>query len=167
MKTDKTKRGEGTAATSAFTLAEVMVAVLLMLLMALALYAGFTQGFAIVRLSQENLRATQLLVRQMENIRLYTWSQITNTQYLPRSFTTSYDPTSVGGNTGTVYHVKIDAPTVPPASSGLPDGYRTNMYLINVTVYWTNVVGSNNIIVRSRSMQTYVAQYGIQKYVGY
>jgi len=161
------ERTEGTAAKCAFTLAEVMVAVVLMLLMALALYAGFTQGFAILRLSQENLRATQILVRQMENVRLYTWSQITDTKYLPRSFTASYDPTSAGGNTGTVYYVKIDAPTVPPASSGLPEGYRTNMYLINVTVYWTNVMSVSNIIGRSRSMQTYVAKYGIQNYIGY
>src|SRR5436309_2743290 len=92
-----TKRG-------GYTLTEVMVAVVLMLLMILALYGAFSNGFAILTLSRENLRATQVLVRQMENLRLYTWSQLTDTNYLPRNYVDSYDPTSVS-NSGAVYYV--------------------------------------------------------------
>lgn len=153
--------------THAFTLAEVMVAVVLMLLMALVLYAGFTQGFAIIRLTQENLRATQILVRHMENVRLYTESQLTNPAYFKPSYTTYYDPSGAEGGYGTTYTVVIDTPTIPPPSSGLPEGYRTNMYLITATVYWTNTLDGKTPIVRSRTMQTYYAKYGLIQYVGF
>ncbi len=155
------------ASAAGFNLVEVTVAAVLLVLMAVALYGGFTQGFALLRLCMEDLRATQVLLRQMESIRLYTWEQVQNPAYLPRTFTTSYDPLAIGGNTGTVYHVQIDQPVVPPASSGIPESYRTNMVMVNVTVYWTNVYGPNNVIVRSRSMQTYVARYGAQNYYGF
>jgi type II secretory pathway pseudopilin PulG len=150
----------------AYTFVEVMVAVVLVLLMAVALYLGFSGGYAIVSLSRENLRATQILVRQMENVRLYTWEQITNTIYLPTSFVTSYDPSAAGGNTGTVYGVKIDITKNIPSSSGLPDGYRANMYLVSTTVSWTNISRGTNIIVRWRNMQTYVSKYGLYNYTG-
>ena len=150
----------------AYTFAEVLVAVVLVLLMAVALYIGFSGGYAVISLSRENLRATQVLVRQMENVRLYTWEQITNTSYLSTNFTTSYDPSGTGGSTGTVYGVKIEITKDIPASSGLPDGYRSNMYLISATVTWTNFPGGTNRIVRWRNMQTYVSKYGLYNYAG-
>ena len=42
---------------SAFTLAEVMVSVLVMAIVFVGLYLGFTQGFGLIQVTRENLRA--------------------------------------------------------------------------------------------------------------
>ena len=47
------------ASESGQTLVEVMVAMAVLGFMMVALYAGFSSGFAVVRVSRENLRATQ------------------------------------------------------------------------------------------------------------
>src|SRR3954451_15308104 len=86
---------------SGFSLAEVMLAVMLVALMTIFLYAGFSTGFAWVQLSREELRATQILTQRMETIRLCTWSSLSN---CPISFVTTYDPLGVTNNTaGTIY----------------------------------------------------------------
>jgi len=58
------------SACSAFTLVEVMVAVWLGAIMFVGLYLGFSQGFAVIQLTRENLRATQILQEKAETIRL-------------------------------------------------------------------------------------------------
>src|SRR5262245_52626632 len=119
-----------------YTLAEVIVGVFVLAIMVVSLYAGFSAGFAIVRLSRENLRATQILVKKMETIRLFNWSQVNNTNvYVQPGFVDWYDP--AGTNTssaGATYRGFVSTNT--PA--GVPDAYRNKMRSITVTVYWTN-----------------------------
>ena len=55
----------------AYTLAEIMIAVFLMSVMMISLYAGFWSGFAIARMSRENLRATQIMIQKLESVRIY------------------------------------------------------------------------------------------------
>src|SRR5258708_7626597 len=83
----------------AYTLAEVMISIFLISVMMVSLYAGFYSGFAIVKLSRENLRATQIMVQKMEAIRIYNWSQITNSTFLKTSFVDYYDPSGTNNNT--------------------------------------------------------------------
>ena len=52
----------------AFSLIEVMVGLAIVGVTFLALYGGMTYGFSSVRMSLENLRATQILVEKMETI---------------------------------------------------------------------------------------------------
>src|SRR6266481_4769746 len=55
---------------TAFTLIETIVATFLAAIMLPAIYASTAAGFALVQVTRENLRATQIIVKQMEAIRL-------------------------------------------------------------------------------------------------
>ena len=66
-------------APAAYSLVEVIVAVLVLALMLISLYGGFSSGFAVVKLARENLRATQIMMQKMETIRLLKWSQFLDT----------------------------------------------------------------------------------------
>jgi prepilin-type N-terminal cleavage/methylation domain-containing protein len=147
---------------NAYTLVEVMVAVLIVGILTMTLYAGFSQGFSVIQSARENLRATQIMVQRMETIRLYTWSQVLdNVNYLKPTFTEYYDPLgSTNNSTGTRYQGTIS--TQIPAD--MPAGYGTNMRTITVRVYWTNF-SKGQPIVFSREMQTLVARYGMQNYI--
>jgi len=147
--------------TLAYTLAEVLIAIFIVAIMGITLYAGFTSGFASVKLSREDLRATQIMLKRMEGIRLYTWSQVTNNSYLSPTFVALYDPLGTTNQaSGAIYAGKVDR-TVP---AGLPAAYQNNMRAITVSLYWTNYNG-NTKIVRSRQIQTYVSRYGMQSYI--
>ena len=91
---------EGASRQSAYTLPEVMMGILIMSIMFVTLYAGFTQGFGVVQASRENLRATQILQQYSEIIRLYTWDQLTNVNFLPHPFITNWTfyPRGATGN---------------------------------------------------------------------
>jgi type II secretory pathway pseudopilin PulG len=148
----------------AFTLVETIVGVGILGIVTVSLYAGFGSGFSLMQVTRENLRATQILMQRMETIRLYTWTQLQDTNYFPLTFTERYDP--LAGTNSIVYSGKVlDAsgnvavPSSPPASSDLPDSYRTNMALVRIQVTWTS-----SGVLRSREVQTYVARYGMQNY---
>src|SRR6266571_8973241 len=96
---------EGASCKSAYTLPEVMVGVSIIAVMFVTLYLGFTQGFGVVQASRENLRATQILQQHSEVIRLYTWDQLTNVNFLPHPFTTNWTfyPIGGSGNQGVTY----------------------------------------------------------------
>src|SRR6266478_2999159 len=78
----------------AFTIAEVLVAVFILGIACMALYAGFATGFMLVDSTRQELRATQILTQKAEALRLCSWGSLTN---FPLSFSESYDPTSTNG----------------------------------------------------------------------
>ena len=146
-------------AQAAFTLAEVVVAVLVLTTISTAYYAGLSYGFGVMQTSREDLRATQILMQKAEAIRLCTWSQLPGTM----SFKERYDPLGTTNNTaGTVYSGTVST----NASSAIPGSasYKNNMRLVTVTVYWTNY-SHKTPVVHSRQMQTQAARYGMQNYV--
>jgi len=148
---------------AAYTLAEVMIAVFIVSVMMVSLYAGFWSGFALAKMSRENLRATQILVQKLEAVRIYSWSQITNSTFLKTNFTDYYNPSGTNNSTaGATYKgiVTVSTPT------NLPSTYNSKMRQISLTVYWTNYLqATTNVIVRSRTMQTLYARYGMQDYL--
>ena len=149
----------------AFTLTETLISVFLGAIMLTALYSSFTCGFATIRLAREDLRATQIMLKTMESIRLYSFDQITNATYYPTA-SDSYDPQDqASGGGGATYAVSFSS--TAPAAGSFPNSYLADMRLISVTVYWTNRCGSasSNLLVHSRNMQTYVARNGIENYV--
>ena len=140
---------------SGFTLAETIVATLAAAVMLLALYASFTFGFAMMRVTREDIRATQIIIQKMEAIRLQPYDLVAT---YPTNATAYFDEKNqASGNGGTVYTVKFSA---TPGPTVLPPTYRANVMLVTVTASWT----SGNM-PRSRSMRTYVARNGIQNYV--
>ena len=148
---------------AAYTLVEVMIAIFVMAIMTISLYGGFSAGFAIVNLARENLRATQIMVQKTEDLRLYNWTQITNSTFLKPSFVDWYNPSGTNTKTaGAVYQGNVSVSAV----AGIPAAYANNMRAITISLFWTNYIhGSTNKIVRSRQMRTYVARYGMQNFV--
>lgn len=146
---------------TAYTIPEVMVAVLVVAIMMICLYGGFSSSFTMTKIARENLRATQILMQRMETIRLYTWTQLLNTNYVQPKFSEVYDPLSVPNASGVKY-VGTMAVAVPTT---LPTGYTANVRQVTVTVFWTNSFSRSNTIVHSRQMQTYCAQNGMQNYI--
>jgi len=142
---------------SGFTLAETLVAILTGAIMLAALYASFAFGYSAVKLTQEDLRATQILVQRMEMLRLTSFAAIQN-----GTFTDYYDPNAVSdAKAGAVYTISIT--TNAPTSSDMPVQpvyYMNNMRKVTVTATWTN---SNKL--RTRSLLTYASKSGIQSYV--
>ena len=149
----------------AYTLAEVMIAVFLLSIMMISLYAGFWSGFAVARLSRENLRATQIMVQKLEAVRIYNWKQVTNSAILKTNFVDYYNPSGTNDNTYGAYYQCFVSVTSPP--SDIPSAYSANMRAVSVKVYWTNYLQkpNTNVIVRSREMKTYVARFGMQDYI--
>ena len=124
-----------------------------------ALYAGFSYGLATMGVTRQDLRATEIILQRLERVRLCSFSQVTDTSINPATSTEYYDPADQSSGYGGVPYTLTFSATVP-ASGALPDAYRTNMLLVTVGAAWT----SGNL-QHSRSMQTYVAQNGIQSYV--
>jgi Tfp pilus assembly protein PilV len=147
----------------AYTLPEILISVVLLSMVTLALFSAFTFGIEVIQSTRENLRATQILTRKTEAIRLLTWQEAANPSYVPRTFSDWYEPPS-GTNTqglGTEYQGFVSV-TSPP--QGVPQDYANNMRVVTVTLYWTNIIHGSTAppIVRTRSMQTFVARYGMQ-----
>jgi Tfp pilus assembly protein PilV len=140
---------------SAFTLIETVVATFLAAIMLPAIYASTATGFAIVQVTRENLRATQILVKQVEAIRLSPYKLLQDPASYPTNFTDYY--CTNGKTNGAAYAVTYNW---QPGPASLPPSYRTNVLLVTVTAAW-----SSGNVQRTRSMQTYVARYGIQRYV--
>jgi type II secretory pathway pseudopilin PulG len=147
---------------AAFTLVEASVGTLLVGLVAIALYAGFSSGFAAVQTARENLRATQILVQRMETVRLLTWSQILDTnRYLKPIYIDYYDPTGLSSNSAGERYTATVRAILP---TNLPAAYRTNVRDITITLYWTNRNGKQ-AVTHSREMTTRVARIGMQQYI--
>jgi prepilin-type N-terminal cleavage/methylation domain-containing protein len=147
-----------------YTFAEVLVALAILGFVAASLYGAFVAGFCAIQTMRENLRATQVMMQKMEAIRLFTWSQINDTNnYLKPMFVERYDPQDPSkNNRGASYTGYMQARVPNPGV--LPEAYRTNMRTITVTVYWTNYNGSKPI-VHKREMETRVARNGMQNYI--
>lgn len=157
MKIKKTIRKSISGIAPAFTIADVLVAVLVLATIGSAFYTALSCGFTMVLSSRDDLRATQILMQKSEAIRLLTWGQLTNF-----SFREVYDPFGVTNNSaGTVYTGTV----VTNAASGIPNtaSYATNMRLVTITLAWTNSTGTP--LRHTRQLQTEVARYGVQNYI--
>jgi prepilin-type N-terminal cleavage/methylation domain-containing protein len=82
----------------AFTLMEVMLAVVIVGVEFVSLYVAISQGFAVVQSARENLRATQIMQEQVEIIRVLDWDKVTTTPS-PWNFNATFYPAG-GTNQG-------------------------------------------------------------------
>jgi prepilin-type N-terminal cleavage/methylation domain-containing protein len=143
------------AANRAFTLIEVMIAFLLIGGMALSLYVGMSQGFGVIQLARENLRATQILQEKMEAIRLISWSQLNTSGFIPRTFTAPFYATEDEATDGLIYNGQVIITNVP-----FTESYSSDLRMVVAEVTWM----SGNV-PRHRSMRTLVSEYGLQNYI--
>jgi len=133
---------------AAFTLIEVVVSTALLTSMLIALCAAYSFGFGTIKLSQEDLRADQIMVQKLETLRMYDWSKITN-GYMPTNFYASF---STNGGIG--YHV-----TIAVAKPSINESYSNTLRQVTVTLDWFSAG-----VQRNRSMTTLVSQNGLQTY---
>src|ERR1043165_1686635 len=140
----------------AFTLIEVMLAVVIVGVEFVSLYVAISQGFAVVQSARENLRATQIMQEQVEIIRVLDWDKITKAPS-PWNFNASFYPSSGTNNSGVIYSGKINVTDAPVASA-----YSADMRLIVVSLSWTN--GANSRLTRNRELRTLVSRYGMHNY---
>lgn len=150
-----------------FSLIEVAVAAAVVLVSFAGIFGVTTMGLSISESSRENLRATQIMLDKMEGVRLYSWSQLTNSSFLVPSFTNwFYETNNVGLSTasgyGTMYTGTISVGAVPFSTS-----YSSSMVQVTVTVNWTSSGHgwASGSLPRSRSMTTYYAEQGLQNYI--
>jgi type II secretory pathway pseudopilin PulG len=137
---------------------EILVSILMAGIMLPALFIGLGFAFSGMQAMRENCRATQIMVQRMEAIRLAAYSTLQNPTAYPTNSTEYYSPSGQpSGKGGTPYTISYNWASAP---SALPPSYRTNMMLVTVTAAWKS--GS---VQHTRSMQSYVAKYGIQRYV--
>jgi Tfp pilus assembly protein PilV len=132
----------------AYTLVEVLVAVWLLTVVVVSLFGAFSLGFSTIRISQEDVRASQILLQKLETLRLYDWSQITN-GYVPTSFTADYST-----NGGVAYEGAMAIDPVPMAES-----YSNTLRQVTVSLSWVSTG-----VPRYRVATTLVSQNGIQTY---
>ncbi len=144
----------------AYTLVEVLAAILIASIAASVLFVGFDNGFAILRTTREDLRATQILMQKTEAFRLYTWSDLSKA---PTTFTNNYNP---GGSTnlGTLYFGKVSIGPATNIANSVT--YKSDLQLITITVNWTNYVDKRSV-GHMRQMQTLSARSGMQNYLFY
>jgi prepilin-type N-terminal cleavage/methylation domain-containing protein len=134
-----------------FTLVEVMVGTAILAFTVVALYGAFSFGFSTIKVSQEDVRADQILVQKLETLRIYDWANITN-NYVPTNFTAYYST-----NGGVTYDGSLSVtPFVPTAVN---ETYTDSLRQVTVSVGW--ISGG---VPRTRSMTTLVSQYGIQTF---
>jgi|SRR5215510_6183843 len=136
-----------------FSIVEGSIAMGIVGVVFVALLAGFTSGFSVIRLARENVRATQILQEKMETVRLYNWDQINTAGFIPSSFTNSFDPTN--SSKGVIYRG-----TVTITNSPLTETYTNKIRQVIVDLNWTS--GNVN---RSRRMTTLVSRNGLQNYI--
>jgi len=140
---------------------EVLVAVAIISIEFVSLYLGMTQGFAIVQVARENLRATQILQEKTEIIRLYTWDQINTAGFIPPTFWAAFYPAGPQTNQvnqGVNYQGTMTISDVPPPMNTA--SYASDMKLVVVGVDWA----SGNV-QRHREMRTLVSRYGLHNYI--
>src|SRR5215469_14940500 len=89
----------------AFTLAEVLVAIAISAIIFASVYAGISNCYNLMQSSRTNLRATQIMVSQLEAVRLCAWgtgtnlSQLFNSSIIPPAFTNYFYPVGLNGST--------------------------------------------------------------------
>jgi hypothetical protein len=136
----------------AFTLVELMIGAGILALTIVALYGAFSFGFSTIKLSQEEVRADQILVQKLETLRVYDWSKVVN-NYIPTNFTEWFSGTGGVNYDGSLSVTQF----VPSASTN--ESYSDTLRQVTVSVQW--ISGG---VPRTRSMTTLVSQYGIQTY---
>ncbi len=143
----------------------------------ISLYAAVTMGFNQVQFGREDMRATQILVKKIDQFRLFNWDQI-STNGVATNFFEAFNPedptptTNVTGGNGkgkgkgngnmitTIPLVYAGTATISAfPNNGL--SYSTNIMQLTLQLDW-NSAGD---LPRTRSLTTYIARYGLQNYI--
>jgi len=132
-------------------LLEILIAGGILSMCVISLYSAYSFGFGVMRLSQENVRADQILLQKMETLRVYPWSQTAPAGgIIPTNFPAQFTTSPTAG--GVVYTGSIVVTDHPVGES-----YSNTLRQVTVNLSWTS-----GGVPRSRSMTTFISQNGIQ-----
>ncbi len=128
------------------------------------LYGAFSVGFPVIQSTRENLRASQIVMQKAEALRLFTWSQVcdTNSHRKPLFVEPQASPGGASSRGNVQYAGYITA--AAPAAGDLANAARSHMRPVTVTLCWTNSDGAKPV-VHKREMQTRLARNGMPKYI--
>jgi hypothetical protein len=138
---------------AAFSLAEGLFGVAIMGTVFVSLYSGMASGFQSIKLAQENLRATQIMLEKFEALRLYNWEQINTAGFVPATFSEDFAPTE--NSPGIRYYGRVTIYNAP-----ITDVYSTDLRAVRVDLMWK----SGNV-QHNRTFTSFVARYGLQNYI--
>jgi type II secretory pathway pseudopilin PulG len=137
---------------SGFSIVEAMVGFFLLGVVTAALFGGFSFGFNSIKLSQEEVRADQILVQKLETLRVINFTNLIN-GFIPTNQPPAYYSTSNALH-GVTYNVSMSVtPFVPSAT---PEAYSNTLRQVTATVSWF----SENVN-HTRTMTTLVSTNGI------
>jgi hypothetical protein len=128
-----------------------------------SIYLGLGQGFTFTQENTLNIRAAQIVDEKMETIRLYTWDELTNSSYIPTSFTNYFYPS--GSSNGTAGVAFTGTLTIGNTSL-TAENYTNDVRLVTINISWNP--GSNwssSAATHQLSASTLVAHYGMQNYI--
>ncbi|MCF7669621.1 MAG: prepilin-type N-terminal cleavage/methylation domain-containing protein [Verrucomicrobia bacterium] len=148
-KTNRHKRRE-----TAFSLVEMLVASVVTLIVFVALYTGLAQGFRMIENARINTRSVEVMTSKIEWFRLLTWDQITNSAFVPDTFTEPVFPDDEQGE-GPVFNGTIDINPVSFSTS-----YSNTLKEVVITLTW-NAGGR----AYTNQFSTLVAKDGMQNYI--
>ena len=126
----------------------MLVATWLLTVVVVSLFGAFSFGFSTIKISQEDVRASQILLQKLEILQIYDWSQMTN-GFFPTNFTVNYST-----NGGVTYEGTMVIEPVPMAES-----YSNMLRQVTVSLSWVS-----SGVPRYRVATTLVSQNGIQTY---
>ena len=141
-----------------FNLVEVLISVSSIGVLTVSLYMALTQGFAVIQLARENLRATQILQEKMETMRVYNWDQINAPGFVPTTFSEPFYAVDAQDNGGFNYTGQVVITNAPATLAST--GYASDLRLVIIQVQWM----SGNAM-RRREARSLVSQYGLHSYV--
>ena len=137
-----------TTGQAGFSLVEVSIASLVVAVLIGSILTTVTHGFGILSRSRETVRGNQILQGELETMRTYSWSQITNSG----TFTNS---TISDG--GVIYSVTRSAAQYTNSTT-----YGSNyMRKVTISILWTNMTGDPI----TKSMTTLISQGGLDDYI--
>jgi prepilin-type N-terminal cleavage/methylation domain-containing protein len=170
-------RKSASSRASGFSLVENIIGMVVIGIMVVALYAALTSGFNVEKLNREDLRATQLLIEKMDQLRVISWDQLLDPTIVPRTFQATFNPDETvalrtrphdmpSASTNGLAKKASGASIVYSGSLSITDpvndtvGYTNEIKVVTVSLDWKSATGRP----RSRSFTTYIARYGMQNY---
>lgn len=140
--------------TRGFTVAEVMVASLIMALAITSSITTLQYGFRAIDNARYTTLAGQILQSQMEKLRLLTWAQLTNASTGPVAYPT-FTP-DISATTS----AQLSRFTCQQSIVDAPSPFTGSMKVITLTATWTGIDTKSH----SLSYQTRYTQNGISDF---
>jgi hypothetical protein len=140
------------------TFAKMLVGVAFVGVVVTMLYGAFSAGFPVIQSTRGNLRATQIVMQKAEALRLFTWSQVCDTNNHRKPL--FVEPQDSRGDVQYAGYIT----SAVPAAGDLANAARSHMRPVTVTLSWTNYHGAKPI-VQTREIHTRLARNGTPKYI--